>query len=126
MSDVEVTISGPLFDGRGEAEIRQACDKAEETVAGVGASMVQARLSRVLKTQTPYYRTRVVARADPPGWKVTDQGVIYGHWLEGTGSRNAPVTIFKGYHTFRIVTAELRGRAKIIVEGVISKLVARL
>jgi hypothetical protein len=88
--------------------------------------MVRTRLNGVLKHQTPYYRFRVVAQPDRPGWKITDQGVIYGHWLEGTGSRNAPVTRFKGYHSFKITTAELQGRAAVIVEGVHLEYLGRL
>jgi hypothetical protein len=115
---VTVDKRGPIFDGRVEKAIAEARTTSEKRVATLGASMVRTRLGGVLRHQTPYYRLRVTALPDAPGWKITDQGVIYGHWLEGTGSRNAPVTRFKGYHTFRIVTGELQGRAAIIVDGV--------
>jgi hypothetical protein len=38
---------------------------------------------------------------------VHDDGVIYGPWLEGTGSRNAPVTRFPGYGSFRRASQQL-------------------
>jgi hypothetical protein len=123
---VSIDKRGPLFDGRAEKAVADACDDIEKTVSTIGASMVRSELQAVLRTQTPYYRLRVVARPDAPGWKVTDQGVIYGFWLEGIGSRNAPVTRFKGYHTFKRITAVLQGRAKIIADGVIARFVGRM
>jgi hypothetical protein len=123
---IRVDKRGPIFDGRLEKTVADAASTSEKRIATLGASMVRSRLQRVLKTQTPYYRLRVVAAPDLPGWKVTDQAVIYGHWLEGTGSRNAPVTRFKGYHTFRIITQELDGRAKMIAENVYIEYLGRL
>jgi hypothetical protein len=124
---VTVDKRGPLFDGRAEKEVADACEEIEKSVSTLGASMVRSRLnSGVLKKQTPYYRMRVVNRPEAPGWKITDQGVIYGYWLEGIGSRNAPVTRFKGYHTFRIITSELNGRCVAIANGVLAKFAARM
>jgi hypothetical protein len=123
---VTVDKRGSLFDGRAEKVVAEACDEIEKSVSMLGASMVRSRLERTLRKQTPYYRMRVVNRQDPPGWKITDQGVIYGFWLEGIGSRNAPVTRFKGYHTFRTVAQELQVRAKVIAEGIIVKFVGKL
>jgi len=40
------------------------------------------------------------ARRDGAHWKISDNGVIYGPWLEGVGSRNA-TTRFKGYANYR-------------------------
>lgn len=125
-ASITVDKRGPLFDGRVEQAVAEAKETSEKRVATLGASMVRTRLNGVLKHQTPYYRFRVVAQPDRPGWKITDQGVIYGHWLEGTGSRNAPVTRFKGYHSFKITTGELQGRAAVIVEGVYLEYLGRL
>jgi hypothetical protein len=33
---------------------------------------------------------------------------VYGPWLEGVGSRNFPVTRFRGYHAFRVAAQELK------------------
>lgn len=105
-------VRGPLFDGRAQTATEQAAKEIERAVATVGADMVRLRLNTVLRTQTPHYRLKIAAREIRPGWKVTDQGVIYGHWLEGTGSRNYPVTRFRGYATFRKITPQLAVRAK--------------
>lgn len=123
---VTVTESGPIFDGRAEKAMDDASDEWERNLATIGASMVRTTLAGVLKHETPYYRTRVVARANPPGWKITDQGVIYGHWLEGDGSRNAPVTRFKGYSTFRRMTQAINARAVSIGQPVVARYIGRM
>jgi hypothetical protein len=123
---VTATGAGPVFDGRAEKAAEDATDQIERSVSILGASMVRTELGRVLRHQTPYYRTRVEAMPEAPGWKVTDQGVIYGFWLEGIGSRNSPVTRFKGYHTFQRMTAVLAGRAKMIAESVLVRFVGRM
>lgn len=116
---VRVDKRGPVFDGRLEKAIADAEETSEKRIATLGASMVRSRLQQVLKTQTPYYRLRVVAKPDHPRWKITDQGVIYGPWLEGNGSRNYPVTRFRGYHTFKFVSQQLQDRAGNITEEVV-------
>lgn len=122
---VEVRVSGPLFDGRAEAAIHDAEEDWAKTLATLGASMTRTELNAVLKVQTPYYRLRVEAQPDPPGWKVTDQGVIYGHWLEGDGSRNR-TTRFKGYATFRRMTQRINARAKSVGQEVVARYMGRM
>lgn len=63
---------------------------------------VHGILATSLKNPTPVYQTTIIIdnRIDDR-WEVTDQGaVVYNRWLEGTGSRNYPVTRFRGYHAF--------------------------
>lgn len=100
---VNATRTGPFRDGRFQRAASQYSDALQYAVAEHGEKLVKARLNQVLKTQTPYYRTRITVERGRGGYMVTDQGVIYGPWLEGTGSRNAPVTRFRGYATFRRV-----------------------
>lgn len=120
-----VIASGPIFDGRAEKAANDACDEIEKSVATIGASMVRTNLNKVLRHQTPYYRLQVEAQNDPPGWKVTDQGVIYGPWLNGTGSRNR-TTRFKGYNHWRKALQELTVRSKTIAEGVLRRYMGRM
>ena len=120
MSSVRATRSGPLFDGRMEAAIANAANDAEKQVATLGASMVRSRLNVVLRKQTPIYRFKVRSEPEAPGWIIHDQRMVYGPWLEGTGSRNL-TTRFKGYRTFRLMTIELNKRAKVIAEGVVAR-----
>lgn len=112
---------GPLFDGRAEREVADAADDAMKAVATIGASMVRSRMAVVFRKETPFYRFANVAAKDPPGWKIWDQDkTVYGHWLEGVGSRNK-TTRFKGYFTYRRITQELRGRAQTIADGVVRR-----
>lgn len=113
---VHVIRIGPLFDGRADLKVRQACDEIERRVATVGASMIRSELNSVLRTQTPYYRLQNEAAPDPPGWKIWDRGVVYGPWLEGVGSRNFPRTRFRGYSTYRRTFQHIDRRAGVIAE----------
>lgn len=100
---VNATRTGPFRDGRFQRAASQYSDALQYAVAEHGEKLVKARLNQVLKKQTPYYRTRITVRRARGGYEVTDQGVVYGPWLEGTGSRNYPATRFRGYATFRRV-----------------------
>jgi hypothetical protein len=121
-----VTTSGPFFDGRADAAVEDACEEAERSIGIIGASMVRTELAGVLRVETPFYRMQVEARPDPPGWRITDQGVIYGHWLEGTGSRNYPRTRFRGYATFRRMTQAIQARAATIGNGVVARYMGQM
>lgn len=116
---------GPIFDGRIEQEITSACADIEKRVATLGASMVRTELNAVLKVQTPYYRFKVIAEPTPPGWTIHDQRMVYGPWLEGTGSRNR-TTRFKGYATFRRTVSKIQMRANEIADNVIAKYVGKM
>lgn len=110
-----VTISGPMFDGQAQQQLEKASREIAKRVATIGASMIRTELDAVLRKQTPYYRLQNEARADPPGWEIWDRGVIYGPWLEGTGSRNR-TTRFKGYATYRRTAQRIEKRAGVIAE----------
>lgn len=116
MIGVTVVRTGPFFDGRDAHKLDVMCDEISRRVATIGASMIRSELASVLKVETPYYRLQNEARLDPPGWKISDGGVIYGPWLEGEGSRNFPVTRFKGYATYRRTFSKINDRAKVIAE----------
>lgn len=99
---VDVDFTGPWFDGRAERAIEQACNDARDDVAAFAEERVLLGTSASFKTRTPYYETMVTTtRVSGEVSLVHDQGVVYGPWLEGVGSRNAPVTRFAGYHHWR-------------------------
>lgn len=116
--DIDARMRGAIVEGRAPAHIRRAVDNIEHEVARYGKDQVQQRLNQVLRTQTPYYRTRIAAVKTGGRWEVTDQGVLYGPWLEGTGSRNR-TTRFKGYFTFRWVKQQVDRNAQRIAERVL-------
>jgi hypothetical protein len=92
---------GPMFNGRTAAALHTYADEVGYKVATFAEDMVQQRLAQVLQHPTGYYQSKVTVARQGGGYMVWDQGVVYGPWLEGTGSRNAPVTRFPGYATFR-------------------------
>ncbi len=117
--NVTEKVKGPIFSEiETNAIINRYIEDAEVTIADHGVNMVKAQLDLSLKTQTPYYKTRIVTDRSVTDISITDSGVIYGPWLEGVGSRNA-TTRFKGYHTFRIVGQQLDSMAVRIAEDVL-------
>lgn len=114
----EVTMTGPLYDGGAARAVEDFLAEASREVAEAGVNEVQARLGQVLQHDTGHYRGQVTTdRTTGEGnWIVTDGGVIYGAWLEGTSSRNK-TTRFKGYQTFRRTRQWLSDRAMSIAES---------
>jgi hypothetical protein len=98
---VNASRTGPIRDGRFARAARDYSNDVQYAVALHAEELVQARLATVLKHPTGYYQSRIGIERGRGGYVVTDGGVVYGPWLEGTGSRNAPVTRFPGYATFR-------------------------
>lgn len=103
--------SGPLFDGRA----RRAVDDFTDELEMDGAEWAMADIKRTFharfKHPTGVYESHVRISnlmGDPV---VNDGGRIkYGPWLEGVGSRNFPVTRFRGYHAFRLAAQRLDRR----------------
>lgn len=127
MNNVKVSVhaDGPLFDGRAQVIMERSVRDMEEHLASVGADMVRAQLMRVLRKQTPYYRLQITTQEHPGNHVVTDQDVVYGPWLEGTGSRNK-TTRFKGYATFRRITQKLNQEKVRILQPYVDRMVDRI
>jgi hypothetical protein len=123
-----VTIHGPLFDGQARGIISDMCDDIAEAVADDGRELVLINLNDSLQTQTPYYTTMIDIHPDdgPHSMAAGDNGVVYGPWLEGIGSRNAPVTRFKGYASFRRAAQGLEQTAGATAQRVAEPYIARL
>lgn len=100
---------GPITDGRIHQHVAEYEEDVAEALADKGEEMVLSRLGHVLRHPTGYYESHIDTR--PIGvhrYEVHDSGIVYGPWLEGTGSRNSPVTIFPGYHTFSVIKEQLK------------------
>lgn len=102
----EVALSGPVFDG-GEwgAVMADGVPELENTVATDVLEMWRDTLDYNIQVNRGVYigATRV-ERVDnittvSDGGPDAGRTGLYGPWLEGTGSRNAPVTRFKGYRS---------------------------
>ena len=115
MFNIDVDISGPLFDGRAEHELRAAENDIADAVARQAYANVMTNLNASIKNPTPYYETQITIDSSIADRTVHDRGVIYGNWLEGTGSRNK-TTRFKGYASFRRAAQKTEAEADRIAE----------
>jgi hypothetical protein len=116
----EIVVSGPLFDGRAQAELFSYVEAVKLKLAQEAVDRVQRRLTEVIRKQvTGRAVSEVMIHPEMNDLVVTNDTVIYAWWLEGVGSRNFPVTRFKGYHTFRLVGDQLERDAEGIAEQVL-------
>lgn len=122
---VSVHKSGPLFDGRAEKAVTDACDDIEKQTATLGAAVIRQTMNVTFRHQTPYYRLKNVAEKHFPGWRIWDQGVIYGAWLEGVGSRNR-TTRFKGYAIYRRSVQRIQSMAMNLGKEIIARYTGRM
>lgn len=112
----EVDDRGPLFNGVASALVDDYCRDMAAEIAEVAVDQVLQQLGRVLRHPTGYYESRIRAVPETPTrYRIDDDRVIYGPWLEGTGSRNQ-TTRFKGYWTFRLIGQVMETQAPRIAE----------
>lgn len=123
---IRTTTHGPLFNGMARPIMDHGCNEAERDIADETERMIRARLGRVLRHPTGRYMSHIHTVRRGGVSEVNDRGIIYGHWLEGTGSRNFPKTRFKGYYTFRIVAAQIQQRAAELADPAIDRAARRL
>ena len=121
-----VEVDGPLFDGRAAHAVRDYCEDFEDSYGQRVKNQVEVRLGQVLKHPTGYYESQIQTDRAFDGVMVHDGGVIYGPWLEGTGSRNAPVTRFKGYRTFRQVGQQAEAMAGVFGDQLMRRYLPRM
>lgn len=100
--------------------------KAQDKIANEAERKVHAFQSLMFRYQssppTGYAARHIVNRDMGSQHLITDSGIVYGAWLEGVGSRNSPVTRFKGYSIFRRTTRDVQNRAVHIATPVIRDL----
>ncbi|MEU8362324.1 hypothetical protein AB0C27_40530 [Nonomuraea sp. NPDC048882] len=129
MLEVQATIKmkGPIVEGRAAGILDGFTEDAVDAVAEQGFRDIGFTLHRVLKHPTGYYQSRIRNRQLGPTTRVLyDDRVIYGPWLEGVGSRNAPATRFEGYFTFRRVAQGLKRKAGPLAQAAVRRNLGRL
>lgn len=127
--DFEITSSGPLFDGRLETKLNQGQRQGIVEIVDRGWGLLNEMLTMKPrgvylsvqeaepgKASRGYYRGHLSAQIrDSSFGFISDSGVVYGPWLEGTGSANT-TTRFKGYSSFRKTAQRLRSEATQIMQ----------
>jgi hypothetical protein len=102
-------VQGPISSGAIHDHVDDYSADVAEALADEGKEMVHKQLRRVLRNPTGYYESHIDTRPlSSTRYEIHDNDMVYGPWLEGTGSRNSPVTVFPGYRTFRIVEENLK------------------
>ena len=121
-----VTASGPIFDGRAEAAARDFCDDWEREYAQQVEDAVRTTGQGMFKHSTGNWSRHIQAVASGDGQEVNDSNLIYGPWLEGTGSRNAPKTRFRGYSIFRKTAQRMEREAGPNAEAMLPRYTRRM
>jgi hypothetical protein len=123
----KVNVSGPVFDGRADAAAEGFATDLADQVARHGVGIVRDELDQVLQHPTGFYRSNIVSgQTGPAEFVVNDSAVIYGPWLAGVGSRNFPVTRFRGYRHWPLATARLDADVDQVVPRVLPWFLARM
>ncbi len=117
----DVTFNGKLFerpqpvlDYHVGVMTKELAEQAEIAIKFQGSSSFRYEHSKPTGEWLRSVKTRQSRAASGQfrsGWDVHDSGIIYGPWLEGVGSRNFPVTRFKGYSMFRKVAQQIDRKA---------------
>lgn len=127
MGEVTVELNGPVFTGAAQAQVTAFMHDAVKEVTKVGRGDIGIQFIKVFQHPTGFYESRVRAYMRDPLHGVVDGATVaYAWWLEGVGSRNYPVTRFKGYRSFALVTAELELKAGRIAETQLPPHLARM
>lgn len=133
---VTVKLSGPLFDhpsatidkilGIAEHSIKQLVEMGHEHLG----EMLRPRPNGVYLSiseggrSTGHYRRSIHDEVQSLHGRIDDSRVVYGPWLEGTGSRNSGR--FPGYASFRRTRDWLETRAQDVLEGWATRTIRRL
>ena len=137
-SPIIVQLSGPVLEGRSPQILDSWMRSNLDLIAVLGQDAVRSELDVVLQNPTGFYRSQITAwvRAATPSPLVRggrsqeivihDSFVIYGPWLSGTGSRNFPVTRFRGYNHWRRAAQRIEELARRTTVGTLRQLVKRL
>lgn len=121
-----VEFSGPYFDERLDALTEDLQRDLEHDNAQQALSEWHLNLDTSLRHPTGFYESHLAVRSGPGEAYVTDQGVIYGHWLEGDGSRNSPATRFPGYWSARRATQQTQAKVEETSRPAVDRFVRRV
>lgn len=123
-------VGGPISSGRMQKDVAAYEHDCAREIAEMAEGVWVHNLEGSIRHPTPHYWTRIDTRElSPTRYEVHDHGIVYGPWLEGTGSRNAPNSVFPGYRSLarakemakrrrggvaRRILREYRSRGKLI------------
>jgi hypothetical protein len=119
-----MSVQGGLFDGGWEAGIDELMVDLVGAVADTALDTWRDNLNESIRVNNHRYVSETrVTRTTEESATVHDGGSVYGPWLEGQGSRNYPVTRFKGYNSAREATEKVNAKADEVAAPVILRFV---
>lgn len=127
---VELTFEGPFFEGA-EDIVQAYIGETERALGERALDLVEANLEDSIRVNHGVYTSHIrltqqdAGQVVDDGWGETND-LPYGKWLEGIGSRNAPVTRFEGYHSFQRAAETLDEEAETIAADVLDKYLGEL
>lgn len=126
-TSVTVNFKGPFFETATRNKLLADMQRdIQDDTDKMSVDLIVSLFDAVLKHQTPYYTTRIKAHRHSTHSIIDDQRVVYGPWLEGTGSRNYPVTRFKGYHVWRRASQIIDEKAHAVARRHVSTMVRKM
>ena len=121
----DLTMTGPMFDGQAVAAVEDFATHVAEEVGHQGLQIVQKFLHGSLQHPTGHYMGALKVDKLGEDAIVTDGGIVYGPWLEGTSSRNNS-TKFAGYASFRKAAQQLESKVEPIGEAALQPYLERM
>ncbi|MHB9857614.1 hypothetical protein [Streptomyces sp. YIM S03343] len=121
--DVSTRTDGPLFDGRARRAANEYVNRFERQLAEDGLNILREEMRAVFRNPTGHYESRCKVIE---GHVISDSRVVYGPWLAGIGSRNFPVTRFKGYDHWIKTRHRLNQRKRGIGERLLRRYTGRM
>jgi hypothetical protein len=122
---MRVNISGSVLRGEHAPIMHDITRDVDRNIAHTLLDLWRRLLRNAMRNPTGYYVRHMTVRESSARFTVTDSGVIYGPWLEGTSRRNS-ATRFKGYAAQRRARQQIDGESKHIAERVIDSHIGRL
>lgn len=116
---ISVKVKGPIITGHTAPAMAKMVRDVDRAVADEYKDVWFKLLRASVKRWTGAYGRRIHVKHTARQSLVTDGGVSYGPWLEGTSRRNKR-TRFKGYHALKRARTQVDKRAKAIAQKVVN------
>lgn len=119
-----MSVQGGLFDGGWESGLDELTVDIVGAVSDTVLDTWRSNLDENIRVNTGrYVSTTRVTRVSDTAAQINDGTSVYGPWLEGQGSRNAPVTRFKGYHSAEEAAEKVNAKADEVAAPVVARFV---
>ena len=126
MGRKDVDAHGPIFDGRASVALKQYEKQVDKELSDELKNKWLDKLNSSIRVNRGVYTSHVRVQTRSELIRdVSDGGVVYGPWLEGTGSRNRS-TRFKGYRSLRQATDAVEATAEPKAYGILQRYIGRM